>query len=93
MPRNAVLQMSNSHKPLRKRASRITKSLETFLTNAVTEHSINGTETNWLSIQEKEKNSVPTLHHPTKTNSRCVKDLHVTNKTSTNSEEKKDNMS
>lgn len=42
---------------------------------------------------EKEKNSITYITPSTKTNSRCVKDLHVTNKTSTNSEEKKDNMS
>lgn len=41
---NAVLQMSNFHKPLRKRPVRITKSLETFCINAVIEHAINGAE-------------------------------------------------
>ena len=41
---NAVLQMSNFHKPLRKRPSRIRKSLEKILTNSEKEHSINGAE-------------------------------------------------
>jgi len=41
---------------------------------------------------EKEKNSITYITPPTKVNSRCVKDVHVTNKTSTNSEEKKDNV-
>lgn len=60
---NAVLPNGNSHKPLRKRASRITKSLETFLTNAVTEQ-INGTETIGYPYRRKEKKTqLPTLHH------------------------------
>lgn len=59
---NAVLQMSNFHKPLRKRASRITKSLDTFLTNAVTEHSINGTETIGYPYRRKRKR-LNYLHH------------------------------
>lgn len=60
---NAVLQMSNFHKPLRKRPSRITKSLETILTNAVTEHSINGAETTGYPYRRKKKTQLPTSHH------------------------------
>lgn len=61
---NAVLQTSNFHKPLRKRPSRITKSLESFLTNAVTEHSINGTETTGYPYRRKRK-KLNYLHHTT----------------------------
>lgn len=43
---NVVLQMSNFHKPLRKRPVRITKSLGTFLFNSVIEHPTNGAERN-----------------------------------------------
>lgn len=89
---NAVLQMSSFHKPLRKRPSRITKSLETILTNAVTEHLINGAETTGYPYRRGKKTSITYITPSTKINSRCVKDLHVKNKTSTNSEEEKDNM-
>ena len=86
---NAVLQMSNFHKPLRKRWARITKSLETLLTTALIEHSINGAETTGYPYRRKRKNSITYITPFTKINSRCVKDLDVTKKTSTNSEEKK----
>ena len=58
---NAVLQMSNFHKPLRKRPSRIRKSLETILTNAETEHSINGAEMAGYTYRRKKKPQL--LHH------------------------------
>lgn len=50
---NAVLQMSNFHKPLRKTPVRITKSLQTFLINAVIEYSITGPKTNGYPYRRK----------------------------------------
>lgn len=84
---NVVLQMSNFHKPLRKRPVRITKSLGIFLFHSVIEHPTNGAERNVYTYRRKSKTSISYITQFTKINSRCVKDPNVKTTAPTSLEE------